>query len=149
MSSKEYVLDTLRRTGLQAAQSVQTSAGDMTGTELNAEAGFIPDFAAAKARQNMLTRPAGFVCRSAAGRVVKLRQPYDSEVYPGEPEELTAQWDFVWSDDPAHARSFVAIATSPYMTGNVCEEGGEIFRSRMDNNVHAPSAYPARWKEIT
>lgn len=149
MSDKEYVLDTLRRTGLQAAQTLQAAAGDMTGTALNAEAAFIPGFAAAKARQNMLTRPAGFVCRSSAGRVVKLLQPYDSEVYPGEPEELPAQWGFVWSDDPAHARPFVAMATSPYMTGNVCEEGDRIYRSLMDNNVHAPSAYQAGWEEIT
>lgn len=149
MTSKEYVLDTLRRTGLQAAQNLQAAAGDMTGTALNAETAFIPNFTAAMARQNMLTRPAGFVCRSSAGRVVKLLQPYDSDVYPGEPEELPAQWGFVWSDDPAHAQPFVAIATSPYMTGNVCEEGGEIFRSLMDNNVHAPSAYPAGWEKIT
>ena len=32
----------------------------------------------------------GFVCKSSAGRVVRLLQPYDSNIYTGEPEELPA-----------------------------------------------------------
>ena len=43
----------------------------------------------------MLERKAGFVCRSTAGRVVRLLQPYDSTIYnTQEPEELEAQWGF-------------------------------------------------------
>ena len=45
--------------------------------------GKIPSFAAAVARKNMLERKVGFVCRSTAGRVVKLLQNYDSTVHPG------------------------------------------------------------------
>jgi hypothetical protein len=79
---------------------------------------------------------------------VKLLQPYDSTIFTGEPEELPAQWGFVWSNDPAKAKPFVAISTSPYMKGNCCSEEGEVFRSLIDNNVHAPSAYPQGWEHV-
>ena len=148
MTSKEFVLETMKRSGKLAAQSVQTRSADMTGTELNAETAYIPDFIAACAKMNMLNRPVGFVCKSSAGRVVKLLQVYDSNIYTAEPEELPAQWGFVWSDDPAHAKPFVAISTSPYMKGNCCTENGNIFRSLIDNNVHAPSAYPQGWEQV-
>ena len=149
MTNKELVLDTLRRSGRLIAADLQNRSPDMTGTELNAEASYIPEFQTSVKKRNMLDRPAGFVCRSSTGRVVKLLQPYDSTIYTQEPEELPAQWGFVWSDDPAHARPFVAISTSPYKTGNVCEEGGTVYRSRMDGNVWSPSAYPDGWEAVT
>ena len=132
-----------------AAQAVQTNAETMTGTELNAEDKFIPDFQTAKARMNMLERPVGFVCKSSAGRVVFLIQPYDSDVHTGEPEELPAQWGFVWSDDPAHAKPFVALSTSPYMKGNCCLWDGMAYRSTIDNNVWSPADYPEGWEVAT
>lgn len=148
MTNKEYVLETLKRSGKLAAQSVQEKASTMTGTELNAEDMYIPDFAKACEKMNMLNRPVGFVCKSSAGRVVKLLQVYDSTIYTAEPEELPAQWGFVWSDDPAKAKPFIALSTSPYMKGNCCSEEDEVFRSLIDNNVHAPSAYPAGWEQV-
>ena len=129
-----------------AAQAVQTNAENMTGTELNAEDKFIPDFQTAKARMNMLERKAGFVCKSSAGRVVRLIQNYDSDIYTQEPEELLAQWGFVWSHDPAKALPFFALSTSPYMQGDCCTENGITYRSTIDNNVWAPSAYEDGWE---
>lgn len=149
MTNKEFVLETMKRSGRLTAQSVQTRSTEMNGTELNGESMYIPDFIAACKKMNMLQRPVGFVCKSSAGRVVKLLQVYDSTIYTQEPEELPAQWGFVWSDDPAHAKPFVAISTSPYMKGNCCTEGDGIFRSLIDNNVHAPSAYPQGWEQVT
>lgn len=150
MTNKEYVLETLKRSGKLAAQSVQDKSADMTGTELNAETMYIPSFKAACTKMNMLDRKAGqtdgFVCKSSAGRVVRLIQSYDSSIYTAEPEELPAQWGFVWSNNPAHALPFVAISTSPYMTGNCCSENGAVYRSLIDNNVWAPSAYPQGWE---
>lgn len=148
MTNKEFVLETMKRSGKLAAQSIQTRSAEMTGTELNGEFMYIPDFQAACKKMNMLNRSIGFVCKSSAGRVVKLLQVYDSTIYTQEPEELPAQWGFVWSDDPAHAKPFVAISTSPYMKGNCCTEGEGIFRSLIDNNVHAPSAYPQGWEQV-
>lgn len=148
MTSKERVLQREYDRGRLAAREVQSKSADMTGTELNAVDDRIPHFAAAVAKQNMLQRAAGFVCKSSAGRVVRLLQPYDSDIYPQEPEELPAQWGFVWSTDPAKARPFVAISTSPYNTGDCCTENGGTYRSIMDNNVGAPSAYSAGWEPV-
>lgn len=150
MTDREFVLDAMRKSGKAAAESLQTEAESMTGTELYAEEDYIPDFAAAVAKKNMLERKAGmtdgFVCRSSAGRVVRLIQNYDSSIYTQEPEDLPAQWGFVWSTDPEKALPFVAISTSPYMTGDCCTENGTAYRSKIDNNVWAPSAYPQGWE---
>ena len=146
MNSKDYVLETLKRSGKLAAQAVQDKSAEMTGTELYAEDMYIPSFAAACAKMNMLERPIGFVCKSSAGRVVKLLQNYDSTIYTGEPEGLPAQWGFVWSKDPEKAKPFVAISTSPYMIGECCTDGGVTYRSTIDNNVWKPSEYPQGWE---
>lgn len=152
MTNREIVLETLKRSGRLVAESVQARSGEMTGTELNVESNYIPDFAAACKKTNMLNRKAGktdgFVCKSSAGRVVRLIQNYDSAIYTQEPEELPAQWGFVWSSAPEHALPFVAISTSPYMTGNCCTENGKVYRSKIDNNVNAPSAYPRGWEAV-
>lgn len=148
MTSKERVLQRERDRGRLAAQEVQDKSSGMTGTELNAVDDRIPQFKAAVAKMNMLERPIGFVCKSSAGRVVKLLQPYDSTIFTAEPEELPAQYGFVWSNDPAKAKPFISLSTSPYMTGNCCTENGEIHRSTIDNNVWAPSAYPQGWEKV-
>lgn len=142
------MIETIKHMAKLAAQAVQANAETMTGTELNAEDKYIPSFVAACAKMNMLERPVGFVCKSSAGRVVKLLQVYDSTIYTAEPEELPAQWGFVWSDDPAHAKPFIALSTSTYMKGNCCIENDVVYRSQIDNNVWKPSEYPAGWEEV-
>lgn len=134
--------------GRRDALALQERSSSLTGTELNAEDDKIPAFREAVKVMNMLNRPVGFVCRSSAGRVVRLLQPYDSSIYTKEPEELPAQFGFVWSQDPAKARPFVALSTSPYNTGDCCSEEGQVFRSAMDGNVWAPSAYHAGWVAV-
>lgn len=148
MTNKEFVLAFMRQNGQTAALDLQKRSGDMTGTQLNAESEYIPDFVDAKATCNMLHRAAGFICKSSAGRVVKLLQPYDSDIFAAEPEELPAQWGFVWSTDPVKALPFVAISTSPYMIGDCCTENGKAYKSKIDNNVWSPSSYPAGWEEV-
>lgn len=146
ITSKERVLQRERQRGRAAAQEIQTNAPEMTGTELYAVDDRIPRFAAACAKLSMMERPVGFVCKSTAGRVVRLLQPYDSTIYTQEPEELPAQWGFVWSTDPAKALPFVAMSTSPYNTGECCTENGVAYRSTINNNVWSPSAYPVGWE---
>lgn len=152
MTDKEFVLNTMQRAGLSQAQILQAESSTMTGTELYSREDFIPDFKAAVAKKNMQERSAGqangFVCRSSAGRVVRLIQKYDSDVYTSEPEDLPAQWRFVWATDPKKALPFVAIPTSPYATGDCCTDGGHIYRSKMDNNVYAPTSYPQGWEDL-
>lgn len=153
MTSKEQVLEIMRRTGKIIAEVVQAESAEMTGTELYENDLYIPTFKAAVAKMNMLDRHAsltdGFVCKSSAGRVVRLIQNYDSTIYTAEPEELPAQFGFVWSNDPRKALPFIAISTSPYMIGNCCSENDIVYRSKQDNNVWAPSAYPDGWEAVT
>ena len=146
--SNELYMTAMREKGQADAADLQGRAASMDGTAIYAEEEKIPDFTAAKAAKNMLERPVGFLCRSSAGRVVKLLQVYDSTVYTQEPEDLPAQWGFYWSTDPTKALPFVALSTSPYMTGDCCTEGGKTWRSTIDNNVWAPSAYPQGWEEV-
>lgn len=153
MTSKERVLQRERDRGRLAALEVQSMSPNMTGTELNAVDDRIPQFKEAVKRMNMLDRHAGltdgFICKSSAGRVVRLIQNYDSDIFTAEPEELPAQYGFVWSNDPAKAKPFIALSTSPYMEGNCCTENGNTFRSKIDNNVQAPSAYSDGWEACT
>ncbi len=150
MMNNEILIKAMKEQGKSIAQIIQDKSHTISGTELNSDACFIPDFIAAKNRQNMLTRKSGmndgFVCKSSAGRIVRLLQNYDSDVYTDEPEMLPAQWRFVWSKDPVHAKPFVALSTSPYMIGDCCSENGSIYRSVIDNNVYAPSSYPQGWE---
>lgn len=148
INPKEIIYQEGRRQALE----LQERSSGLTGTELNAEDDNIPAFAAAVKKENMLHRKAGltdgFVCKSSAGRVVRLIQNYDSDIFTQEPEELTAQWRFVWSTDPAKAQPFLALSTSPYNTGDCCTEDGNVYRSRVDGNVWAPSAYMAAWEMV-
>lgn len=152
MTDMEYVLDTMRRFGKVAAQSLQDRSSTMDGTQLYAEEEYIPSFVAAVAKQNMLTRKAGetdgFICKSSAGRVVRLIQNYDSETYTQEPEELPAQWRFVWSKDPQKALPFISLATSPYATGDCCTYEGHVWRSGQDVNTWAPGTVGVSWEDL-
>lgn len=148
MTSKERVLAREHERGRQDALWLQEKSPEMTGTELNAADDKIPTFRMACINKNMLNRPIGFVCKSLEGRVVKLLQPYDSDIYMQEPELLPAQWGFVWSKDPAKALPFIALSTSPYMKDECCSEGGAVYVSTIDNNVWAPSVYPTGWQKV-
>jgi len=153
MTDKELVLQVLQDYSRDKAAALQKASADMTGTELYAQEQYIPDFAAACAQKNMLERAAGFVCRSTAGRVVRLLQPYDSTIYTGEPETLPAQWGFVWSTDPRKALPFVALATSQYNTGDCCtypaEDGVDhVYRSGQDGNVWPPRTVNIKWDDL-
>ena len=148
MTNKEKVLNRERQRGYEAAKLVQSNADSMTGTDLYAVDDRIPAFTAAVAKMNMLDRPIGFTCKSSAGRVVRLLQVYDSDIYTQEPEELPAQWGFKWSTDPAKALPFIAISTSPYNTGECCSVDGTVYRSTMDNNVWNPVDYPSGWEDV-
>lgn len=152
MTDKEFVLTTMREYGLRRAQDLQDTSEGMTGDEMYEKEDYIPDFAAAVAKKNMLERKAGktdgFLCRSSAGRIVRLIQNYDSNTFTQEPEELVAQWGFYWSSDPKKALPFISMATSPYMTGNCCTFNDHVRQSEQDDNVWEPGAVGAKWKDL-
>ena len=145
-------IDAMKAKGLADAADLQGRSSTMDGTALYAEEDKIPDFAEAVKVKNMLERKAGqkdgFVCRSTAGRVVRLLQVYDSEIYPQEPEELPTQWGFVWSTDPGKALPFLSLSTSPYEKGDCCTAGGKTWRSKIDTNTWSPETNPEFWEEV-
>lgn len=143
--TKESIFEILKKAGRMAAKELQERSAEMTGDEFYKEKDFIPAF---NPERQYLNFTAGYICKSAAGRVVKLLQPYDSTVYPQQPEELPAQWGFFWSTDPAEALPFVAISTSPYNIGDCCTDDDVVYRSLIDNNVWKPSDYPAGWEAV-
>lgn len=151
MTSKERVLKREYDRGRMAAQEVQERSPAMNGTELNAVDDRIPRFAEAVKKQNMLYRKAGqedgFVCKSSAGRVVRLIQNYDSDTFTAEPEDLPAQWRMVWSTDPAKAKPFISSSNSYYNTGDCClNAAGEARRSKIDVNTFDPDVSPQFWE---
>ena len=152
LNDKEFVLETMKKAGLNAATNFQVNSVNMTGTEMYEQEEYIPDFQAAKAAKNMLERKAGmtdgFVCLSTAGRVVRLIQNYDSDIYTQEPEELSAQWGFKWSTDPKKALPFISIATSPYMIDDCCTFNDHVWRSGQDNNVWEPGSVGVSWIDL-
>lgn len=150
--TREEELKLIRQSGYLAAKDLQQRSPDMSGTEINADDEIIPDFREAVKTKNMLDRNAGqmdgFVCKSSAGRVVRLIQNYDSDIHKGEPEELSAQFRFVWSTDPAKARPFIASSTSYYNTGDCClNKAGEPRRSKINANVFDPDVSPEFWED--
>ena len=161
MTDKEFVLETMRAHGLNAAKTMQEESVNMDGTEMYNKTEYIPDFAAAVAAKNMLERKAGktdgFLCISSSGRVVRLIQNYDSSVYTQEPEELSAQWGFYWSTDPKKALPFVETANSPYNIGGCCtypidpdaeEQEIHVWESGQDNNTWAPGTINIKWTDL-
>ena len=150
MTNKDYVIDAMYTRGRELALGLQKEAPTLTGTELNDKEDYIPLFTESIKVKNMLNREVGFVCRSSAGRVVKLLQVYNSDIYTNEPEELPAQWGFVWSQNPEKAKPFIALSTSPYNKGDCCIDINDnyIYKSLIDNNVFSPTDYPAGWKKV-
>ena len=150
MTNKDYVLDAMWERGRELALGLQKEAPTLTGTELNDKDDYIPLFTESIKVKNMLNREVGFVCRSSAGRVAKLLQVYNSDIYTNEPEELPAQWGFVWSQNPEKAKPFIALSTSPYNKGDCCIDINDnyIYKSLIDNNVFSPTDYPAGWEKV-
>lgn len=144
--------------GLADAADLQARSSTMTGTQLYAEEEKIPDFQAARAAKNMKDRPAGqengFICRNSAGLVVRLVQPYDSDIYPQEPGDktLAAQWRFVYSKDPRKAKPFLddpdILSLNYYNVGECCTENGHVYRSTIPANVYRPSEYAQGWEDL-
>ena len=145
MTGKELVLDTMKKYGKIVATELQQKAPEMNGTELYEQDCFVPEF---NPKKQYLNFKIGYVCKSKAGRLVRLIQPYDSTIYTQQPEELSAHWGFYWSKDPAKALPFVAIATSPFNEGDCCTENDLVYRSKINGNVYAPSEYPDGWEKV-
>ena len=146
MTDKELVLDTMRKYGRTAAQAVQAKAPEMTGTELIAEEGYIPDFDPARDYSDW--KP-GWPVRDE-GQVWPLIQPHNAAHYEGRPSTLRALWGLAHTTDPKQAKEYVApYGTSGlWMMDECCTEAGRVYRSRVNDGAYAPSEYPGNWEDL-
>lgn len=145
MASAEEILWLFERFVKETVKDLEAKAKDMTPDEI-LDVPIWPDFDP-EAHQ-YLDKPVGYVCQTPAGNIVKLVQPYDSNIYKDPPESLPAQWGFYWGKDPKHAKEFQALSTSPYMVDEVCLCNGEVYRSKIDNNVWSPADAPQYWEKV-
>ena len=66
---------------------------------------------------------------------------------------MPPRWGFAWSTDPDKALPFVALATSPYNTGDCCtypaeDETLHVYRSGQDGNVWPPRTVNIKWDDL-
>lgn len=150
MSENTLYKEAMYAKGLADAADLQSRAqeGTADGTAIFEEAEKVPLFAEARKVKNMLQRPIGFVCKTSRGRMVKLNQPYDSDIYPQEPEELPAHWGWYWSKDPKKALPFIQLANSTYAVGECCTAAGYVWASNIPNNNWSPETNPEFWDKL-
>lgn len=149
-TDKQIVLSALKKAGKAAAQSLQERAPEMDGTALIAEEDYIITFDAAVKNANMLTRKVGFACQDG-GQVWQLLQPYDSDTHTGRPANMRAQWSLAHTKDPKKAKPYVEPQgiSGAYKKDECCTDAGHVYQSTYDgDNVWAPTAYPAGWKDL-
>ncbi len=143
----------MRKYGLYNAQNLQTASENMTGTEIIEQVDFIPMFSTAV---NIVNRTAGYLVKTTAGNVCKLLSPYDSDTYPGQPEEYPSLWGFKFSTDPTQAKAFMGSSTSTYGIGECCTDAPDdapddvkVYRSIYDGaNVWRPTEMPSFWEVV-
>ena len=152
MDNKEFVLDSMRKVGVQAVEKLQEEAPSLDGTAIISREDYIPDFAdeEGKPAKQYLNWKAGTVVRDN-DQVWQLIQPYDSTIYTDRPENLRAQWGLCHTKDPKKAKPFVEpLGTSGmYMKDECCLVEGTVYISKDDNNVWNPTAYPDGWNVYT
>lgn len=149
MDNKTLILNAMKSAGAADASAIaaKSVSGEADGTVLIAAEEQIPTW-----RQRDYTDvPIGTPYRYG-DQVYKLWQAHDATNQPDwTPDQAVSLWDICHTTDPAKAKPYVAPqgTRGMYQTGDVCTEGGKLYRSTMENNVWEPSAYPQGWKEIT
>lgn len=147
MSTKLFVLETLRRQGKVQGLALQEKSTEMTQTELIAEENYIPNFNPTK---DYSAWKVGYPVQDE-GQVWILLQPYNAAHHHGKPSSLRAMWGLAHTKDASKAKPYVApYGTSGlYMIDECCMwTDGCIYKSIIDNNAYDPEAYPDGWKEI-
>ena len=145
--NQELILGVMRAQGRADALDLRGRAADFDGTAVIAEEEKVPEFVPGKDYSQW---PAGAPVRDGE-QVYKLLQPYDGASWPDQrPGDLPALWSICHTKDPARAKPWQAPngQSGMYMTDECCTEDGHVWRSTMDNNVWAPSGYPAGWEDL-
>lgn len=145
MTSKDRVLQRERERGRAEALNLAGRAHEMDGTGLIAEQGHIPAW---DEKATYTIDHIGFPVQDE-GQVYTILQPHTPAHNPGfRPKDLPAIYSIKHTTDPRMAKPYMAPhgTSGMYMKGECCIENDAVYRSTIDNNVYAPSAYPAGWE---
>ena len=147
MTNKEYMLSVMKEMGTKDALDLRERAKDMTGTEVIDEEKKIPNFNPQKDYTNC---PVGTPVKDGE-QVFKLIQPYNAANYPQTPVELPALWGLCHTANPAKAKPWATPygTSGMYMKNEVyMEDDGQVYRSKVDNNVYRYTEYPRNWELV-
>lgn len=147
MTAKDRVLHRERERGRAAALGLAARAPEMDGTALIAEQGHIPAW-----REDAVYTAAhvGFPVQDG-DQVYTILQPHTPAHNPGvRPADLPAIYSIKHTTDPKKAKPYMAPngTSGAYMSDDCAVEDGRVYRSTIDNNVWAPSSYPAGWEDL-
>ena len=156
MNSRSMILSVMREQGKTDARQLRERAPNMDGTALIAEEQKIPLFDPQKDYSGW---PIGAPVLEEVGgemQVFGLMQPHNAAHYPSSrPSNTPALWSIKHTKDPAKAKPWLAPSGTSglYAKDEVCtdpaaENPTTVYRSKVDNNAYAPSAYPPNWEII-
>jgi hypothetical protein len=156
MVSKTIVLNAMKSQGRADALDLRARAANMTSTEIIAEEEKIPLFDPNKDYSSWaIGSPVAEIINNER-YIFTLITPHNASHYPGNtPSNTRALWSLRHTQDPAKARPYIApLGTSGmYMIGDVCTDPNMenltvVYRSKVDNNVYAPSEYMDNWEIV-
>lgn len=148
MDNKTLILNAMKSAGVSDASAIaaKSISGEADGTALIAAEEQIPTW-----RQRDYTDVPIGTPYKYGDQVYKLWQAHDATNQPDwTPDKAVSLWDICHTTDPAKAKPYVAPqgTRGMYQIGDVCTEGGIIYRSTAGNNVWAPDTYPQGWEQI-
>ena len=151
MTSKERVLQRERDRGRLAALDLAKRASVLTPTEIIAEETKVPMFVWGK---DYSACPVG----SPVGEIVDgelqiftMITPVNTAHYPGiTPNTERSLFSLCHTKDPKRAKAWVAPLgiSGLYMLDECCTDAGRVWRSTVNDNAYAPSAYPQNWEDL-
>lgn len=148
MDNKDFIMTAMHTAGAADASAIaaKSISGEADGAALIAAEEQIPTWR----QRNYTDVPIGTPYKYG-DQVYKLWQAHDATNQPDwTPDKAVSLWDICHTTDPTKAKPYVAPqgTRGMYQTGDVCTEGGKLYRSTMENNVWEPSAYPQGWEAI-
>ena len=147
MTSKDRVLQRERDRGRAAALDLATRAPDMDGTAIIAEQDNVPAW----------REDAAYTAKHIGapvqdnGQVYTILQPHTPAHNPGSrPADLPAIYSVKHTTDPKRAKPYMAPngTSGMYMENECCVESGGVHRSKRNDNVWSPVAYPDGWEYL-
>lgn len=156
MNNKELILNVMYAQGIADALNLRSRAKDMDGTAIIAEESKIPMFDGTKDYSSWAVGSPVYEIVNGEKQVFTLITPYNASYYPtSTPSNTPSLWSIRHTKDPERAKAWLASngTSGLYMKDEVCvdpnmEDATAVYRSIVDNNAYAPSAYINNWEKV-